>query len=150
MTTLAYRDNILAFDSMITDSALTGYATKGRKTSKYLIACAGEWQDCEAFLDWGEQGAVFEDRRKFGLDREVEISGMIVDKKGKVWMYESRLYPMVIDAPFYALGSGSHLALGAMAHGATAHQAVKIAAKFDPFTGGTVRELSWDIPKRKK
>lgn len=145
MTTLAYKAGVLAFDSRVTaGDTVYGGAVKGRKTNKYLMAVAGDWQDAEAFMDWVEDGAVWDDRKKYGLaDREVEISAIVVNKKGQVLLYGSRLYPMIIDALFYAEGSGAPFALGAMSAGATAAQAVKIAAKFDTGTGGTVRELKW-------
>jgi hypothetical protein len=40
-----------------------------------------------------------------------------------------------IDEPFYAIGSGMHLALAAMATGKSPQEAVKIAAKYDKGTG---------------
>ena len=43
---------------------------------------------------------------------------------------------------FIAWGSGECFALGAMAMGATAPQAVEVASKFNIQTGGTIRQLS--------
>lgn len=117
--------------------------TKGRKTKKYLIAGCGACEDVEAVLDWVEAGAIQEDKKKFGLDRDVDVSAISVDKKGVVRHYCGRLYPYKVQAPFHASGSGAHLAIGAMAHGATAVQAVKIAAQFDSGTGGKVNCLSF-------
>lgn len=39
---------------------------------------------------------------------------------------------------FYAVGSGAKVALGAMACGKSAVEAVRIAARFDPYTGGRI------------
>jgi len=38
------------------------------------------------------------------------------------------------DSGHYSIGSGSSIALGALAHGATIEEALKIAAKKDPYT----------------
>ncbi len=42
----------------------------------------------------------------------------------------------------FAIGSGREYALGAMASGASASDAVEVASKFDVFTGGPVRSVS--------
>lgn len=42
----------------------------------------------------------------------------------------------------YAVGSGSHFALAAMACGKTAVEAVRLAARFDPGTGGRVESIT--------
>jgi len=39
---------------------------------------------------------------------------------------------------FYAIGSGAKVALGAMACGKSAIEAVRIAARYDPYTGGRI------------
>lgn len=46
-----------------------------------------------------------------------------------------------ITLPFWAIGAGSHLALGAMDRGASAVQAVRTARKFDLNTAGPIRSL---------
>jgi ATP-dependent HslUV protease subunit HslV len=45
---------------------------------------------------------------------------------------------------FYALGSGSRIAYGALAAGASAEEAVRIAARYDTSTGGEVVVLRRD------
>jgi hypothetical protein len=42
---------------------------------------------------------------------------------------------------FYAVGSGSHLALGALEAGASPKQAIKIASRYDSGTNNDVRVL---------
>lgn len=49
--------------------------------------------------------------------------------------------PSEMRAPFYADGSGWEIALGAMAAGATAEEAVHIASRYDTKTGGSVTTL---------
>jgi 20S proteasome alpha/beta subunit len=51
---------------------------------------------------------------------------------------------LVVDQPYYAIGSGSPFALGALAQGASAKEAVEAAAKSDPFTGMGVKSYNWN------
>ncbi len=145
MTTVAYKNGVLAFDSKVSSSGVhVGWMVKGRKTSKYLIAGCGACEDLQAFIDWMVSGGAQEDKKKYGLDREVDLAAIVINKKGKVLHYESRLYPYEINSELHAVGSGADIAIGAMAFGATSSQAVKIASKFDVATGGTIKDLSWN------
>ena len=40
-----------------------------------------------------------------------------------------------IDEPFFAIGSGCHLAIAAMSSGKSPKEAIAVASKFDPSTG---------------
>lgn len=48
----------------------------------------------------------------------------------------------------WAIGSGREYAIGAMAQGADAEQAVAIAARFDAWTGGAIKSLPIETMKR--
>ena len=48
----------------------------------------------------------------------------------------------------WAIGSGREYAIGAMAQGADAEQAVAIAARFDPYTGGAIKTVPIESMKR--
>lgn len=144
MTTVAFKRGVLAFDSKVTAGDLIfGSTSKGKKTKKFIMAACGSVEDIAAFFDWMEAGGNQDDKRKFGLDREVDMDAIVINKKGSVTFYGSRLYPHEMHSDIFAIGSGSHLAISAMAHGASASQAVRIASKYDVNTGGTVRTLSW-------
>jgi len=150
MTTIVFRDGVLAFDSRITaDTLLFGHSIKGKITKEFMVAAAGSMQDVQAFIDWVCLGYTEESKRKFGLaDREVEVEGIVVTKKGEVYVFDNRLYPYQITAPFIALGSGAHIAIGAMAMGANSYRAVKIASLYDTATGGDVKVLAFKKPKQ--
>jgi ATP-dependent protease HslVU (ClpYQ) peptidase subunit len=55
-----------------------------------------------------------------------------------------------VETEFIAIGSGGDLAMGAMGAGATARQAVEIAARFDCFTGGKIDEFRLSTLKQPK
>ena len=139
-----YKNGTLAFDSKISaDCRHVGSVTKGRKTNKYLCAGCGSVEDLIAVLDWVSDGGILQKRKEFGLDRECDVSALLISKKGSVFHIDSRVYPYLVDASFHACGSGSDLAIGAMAMGASAVEAVRVASKFDGYTGGSIRTLTW-------
>lgn len=145
MTTIAYRSGVLAFDSQVTSSSTVyGTVIKGKKTKRFLLAAAGSCEDCDAWLDWmTDTGGDLKAKKDYGLDKDCEMEGIAVDRKGNVSFYESKCYPFTVDGRYHALGSGSAFAMGAMAFGATAKQAVQVSTQLDPYTGGTIRTLKW-------
>jgi hypothetical protein len=54
-----------------------------------------------------------------------------------------RIRLIEVASPFYAIGSGAHYAMGAMAAGASPKRAVEIAAQFDGSTGFGVDVIKW-------
>lgn len=152
MTCICYRSGVLAFDTKVTEgTTFCGKMVKGRTTKEYIMAAAGDCQDIQAFFDWVEKGFKEEDKKKFGLEgREVKIQGIVIDRKGNVKIFEDRLYPYALEAPFYVFGSGGPIALGALEMGASAYRAVKAASVHDTATGGEIKLLSLRKPKARK
>ena len=81
--------------------------------------------------------------------------------QGKIWIMHEQLFPLEIQAPFTARGSGAHFAMGALAAGASAWQALEIACEYDISTGqplfgigldgvihGHYRNVSWTPQER--
>jgi hypothetical protein len=64
---------------------------------------------------------------------------MLIKRGERVYRVEKRLMEWEVIAPFVAAGSGVELALGAMAMGASAIEAVKIASRFDAGTNDVVQ-----------
>ncbi len=69
-----------------------------------------------------------------------EINGLLVDLKGHMWLYEGNIWQR-IWGKYFAIGSGSVFALGAMDAGASAVEAVRIGKKRDPYSGGKITSL---------
>lgn len=137
MTTIAYRDGVMAGDSLVTQNGvIEGYVTKVRDIKGILCGSAGNLQDVVMFMRWIEDGMV--------EDKKPELSeyfeGIIV-KDNEVIIFENKLIPIFMENKFYALGSGKHLAIGAMANGANAFNAVKIACEYDTCSGGDIVEV---------
>lgn len=67
-----------------------------------------------------------------------DIAGLRIDPKGRMWLYEGRVWQPLRGLEYFAIGSGSVFALAAMDAGVSALDAVKIAVKRDPYSGGKV------------
>lgn len=140
MTTIAYKDGILAADTCVTDSgAICGTATKlARAPNGAIAGASGNLASCAKFLSWFA--------RDFGMVEKVaKIEGnsaaLIIDKDGTVHTLDAGYPAFIINAPFHAIGSGSRIALGAMAAGASAEEAVRIACGIDDGTREPVETL---------
>lgn len=142
MTTIAYKDGVIAYDSRVTRGSLIDHDDYEklihRGGHRFLMTGAG----CEfsALIDEylgvriGDKpleanGLVVTNGRLYQIGRDAE-SGFWVDD---VWL----------ERPF-AIGSGRDFALAAMDMGATAREAVEAAAKRDVYTGGTIRTVLID------
>lgn len=142
MTTIAYKDGVIAYDSRITrdteivyDDFQKCHEEKGvkfifaGKTSHYPRLVAAYFGATEA--------------------RDLQCSAIVVDADG-LWYAgndaEDGFWksPLIGDKP-YAIGSGGVHALTAMDMGATAAEAVEMAKKRDTCTGGLVRTLKTGI-----
>lgn len=135
MTTIAYKDGIIAYDSR---------ETMGNQ----IITDSSEKRIDENGVSYFPAGAIADIHQMIGLNsgsqaEKVDCCAIAVEG-GKLyytgkndddgfWRSERDL-----DIPF-AIGSGSEYALGAMDSGCTAEEAVKIAAGRDTGTGGKIR-----------
>lgn len=138
MTTICYRDGILAADSLVTlgNTKVHGSYQKIRRIGDYLIGTAGSVAACQAFVVWLKEG---DDTCP---PPKGEYGALIIGPQGKVREIENgSVLPSPRGAKFFALGSGGPFALAAMYAGATAAEAVKIAAKIDTNTGLPVKTL---------
>jgi hypothetical protein len=69
--------------------------------------------------------------------------GLVLTEKGRLFVFDDLTSWLAVDQPFYAIGSGSPFALGALSQGASPKEAVLAATKHDPFTGMGVKEYSF-------
>lgn len=94
---------------------------------------------------WCEAGCPEDEVPQALLDNDSNFSALIIaNDTGELFEFDSG-YLIPIHADYTAIGSGALLALGAMAHGATAEEAVVAASKHDKNTGGPVTSLSFPI-----
>lgn len=140
MTTVVYRDGVLAADSLVTmgDTKIHGNMRKLSRVHGHLIGIAGGVADCDEFINWCKAG---------GSETETEppkgqYSAIVVQPNGKVFEVECGKYlPRLTNTKFHAIGSGAPYALAAMYAGASAAEAVRIATKIDTNSGLPVKTL---------
>jgi 20S proteasome alpha/beta subunit len=141
MTTIAYKDGVIAYDSRQTrnDRIVSDSAPKCQVVDRVSFFLSGCVCDEKALI------AAY-----FGTPSPspVECSGYVVDG-GKLMMvghddktgiWKQDLEPSNPDA----IGSGAAYALAAMDMGASAEDAVRAAMKRDIYTGGTIRAVIID------
>lgn len=150
MTTLVYRDGVLAADTGASHGAwrmMRGLKKVVRVDYGSKIVLAAAAGDCElmaAFLDWQASGQV-DARPVPGNDASLEaIEVTLVRGEAKPTI---RLYQYAgsfeIEDEFVAFGSGSPAALGALHVGASAVEAVEAAMKVSSNTFGKVASVSF-------
>ena len=139
MTVAAYRDGVLASDRAVStmNDLVFGYRTKIRATNGKLIATCGMVQNGVAFQEWFEAGEPPD--RKPVLDKE--FTGLVIEPNGTIKVYNNELYAYVSEGPYYAIGNGDHVAMGAMHAGATAEGAVQAAIDHVLGCGGGIDVL---------
>ncbi|MER9176345.1 peptidase S14 [Mesorhizobium sp. M0955] len=152
MTTIAYKDGILAADSRAYsgDKMPMGFKTKiHRLKGGYLVgASSRDVGKTDAFIDWcrnhvnkgrhpGNQGNAV----------DIEVQAILVDPEGQVYYwYQLRCFSGPLKDEFFAIGSGDQFAYGAMKAGASAEEAVRIATECDPWSGGPIVTLKLEAP----
>lgn len=134
MTTIVAdaRTGEMASDTQWSDDNILGHTRKVWRIRGALYGFAGDLRECLMARDWFRGGS------KGAPPRGGDVTALILDG-GKIstWTAADGMCPEA--SPFFAVGSGSAAALGAVHAGATVRQAVRIASKIDPGTGHDVR-----------
>lgn len=147
MTTIAYRNGIMAADSGCFNGGL--YEGQVDKISILpdigVLGCCGEYGAILKVVEWLTAGGKPNERPR--LSRSSEFAGLLVKQDGGVVHYQLGLRPLRMAAEFHAIGSGRHIAIGAMAAGASAEDAVRIACHYDqmsmePVNTQAIQELA--------
>lgn len=141
MTTIAWDGKVLAGDRQRTEygtptKARKVYRVRSKDGRRFLIGCTGDSDDCVAMVRW----------LKGRGDKPVpKALGVIsIDERGRVWLCGEKLvWYQIKGLPYWSIGSGSDYALGAMAAGKSARDALRIATRLDVSTGGGVDVVSF-------
>lgn len=146
MTTIAYRNGILAADSRETtsDESAGDYAGKCVKLirlPKGIVALQGDSGAGMAWLDWYGKGQSDDALAAHIRSTQADFTAVVLSTAG-LWVWDSWLIPQRVTARFYAVGSGTKAALGALHMGASAVQAVKVACKIDPWSAPPIVSMS--------
>jgi ATP-dependent HslUV protease subunit HslV len=145
MTTIAYRDGILAADGLATrgDNIVERNCKKLiRMNDGGVVGCCGHIGRLLQFIEW------LEDKSKpmpsLAMD-DGQTSTIIVLNGEGLTEYQNVGFSKVDDL-YTAWGSGSAAAMAALAMGADAETAVRIASEVDVWTGGQVMTMAYERP----
>ena len=124
MTTIAYRDGIMAADSRSTyegeasgtrvarcEKLYRKYIGSGRKRHEIIVGLSGESSPALVFLDWYDGTAkTIPDALK---DMDADFTALVYSKHG-LFEFDAYCRGERVLEKFWAIGSGSKAALGAM------------------------------------
>jgi 20S proteasome alpha/beta subunit len=141
VTTIVYRDGVMAADGL---SSMGGYTVGNvvkiaRGADGRLGGACGDAAFMGEFLKW-VAGLVSEAPKAVRAEDGCDI-GVLVHPGGKIEVFEPG-GAFILDAPYFAMGSGRPVALGAMHQGATAAEAVAAAVTHDTGSGGQITVLT--------
>lgn len=137
MTTVAYRDGVLAADSRITsgDMVVSDKATKvHRLRSGHLFGWAGTAEDAEMLKRSLQKG--------HKPPPNLDVIALLATPLDGLKVFEGNIWVPVKD-PYYAIGTGAPYAIGAMDAGADACKAATIGSKRDTSSGGKVKSVKF-------
>ena len=133
----------MACDSMVVVSSDAGgerayyHCKKVYPIEGEFIGCSGESGGSLLWFEWYMDGCDNETLRTQMAEEDFDI--VILHSDGKIQCSDGAGIIEDIHEPFYAIGSGTKCALAAMHCGKSATEAVEIAMKIDPHTGGKVQ-----------
>jgi 20S proteasome alpha/beta subunit len=142
VTTIAYRDGVLAGDTRSTnqsDEILPGHVRKVyRLRNGSLIAFAGMLASIQAVVSKikKDPNGILTISKSDGSN----IEGLLIYPDGKVMQFDGSGWTSV-KADYYAIGSGAVVARVAMRLGLSAKEAVRLAFEFVPSTGGRIQTV---------
>lgn len=148
MTTIVYRDGVMASDSRAWsgDKVPIGFKQKIRRLDdgSLLGISSAKVGEPDMLLDAIKRidGKVWEKP----LDAEFDAAALLVRANGDVYYYSgNKHFVGPIRGPWIVIGSGEEYAIGALSMGATAEQAVKVGIEHDPWSKGEIQTLRLKI-----
>ena len=144
MSVIAWDGQYLAADRQSTAGHHIHESVKVFRHKDMLIGMCGPHVYSAMIVNWVKAGcweASFPEMKCEGDDIPLVY---VIYKDGVIHRYEDNPHPILIRDKFWAAGAGGDLAMGAMAHGASAVQAVITASKFNPMCGMGVDILSFE------
>lgn len=138
MTVIVWRNGIMAADTLSYihngECRMPGEVQKiWRLANGSLLGHAGVRRQAHALMRWVEEG------EKGEPPDTGEVTAILAERGGRLRLFDGKSERDHDDVPFYAIGSGAQVALGALYQGATAIQAAQIACLVSPYCGGNIR-----------
>lgn len=131
---------------MTADKRATGcpqfLTTKIFRVNGSLIGFSGNIEHALRFIEWRRSP---DTKPVFDGGFNAELLELHAD--GTMTYWGSEMVGIKVEDDHYAIGSGAHLAIGAMAMGATPEHAICIAAKWDNSTGFEIQTMKLKAKK---
>lgn len=129
MSVVAYDGKSLAADRQATCNDMRATTSKIiRVPCGDVLAWTGQQDAGLMMVDWYQHG---KQREHYPPVQNTDYwARLIVATQGRVEFYERHPLPIRVYDPFMAWGSGQDFAMGALAMGATAKEAVEVASRF--------------------
>lgn len=145
MTTVAWKDGIVAADTMGDHNGLKMPTTKILVAKAFVLGGAGGAHDFYGYFDAMKDSSLKEvlENGYPVEDQDEDIPAMILVSRSdpsKAWFLAATAW-LPIVRPYHAIGSGRDFAIAAMHLGKSAVEAVDIAMQFDVYTGGRVERV---------
>lgn len=150
MTTIAYRDGIMAAEGKMTlgDMVIKLDTEKVFWVNNHLVGVCGRARAINTFVSWLQKQTDYHivnsevgdlvDLIPPVLEDDEGYTSLVVTPSRQVLMYEGNTpIDMGVDVPM-SVGSGSCFALAAMKAGNSAEEAVKVACELDVYSGGEI------------
>jgi ATP-dependent protease HslVU (ClpYQ) peptidase subunit len=143
LTTIAIKDGVVASDSQVTGNFKFKCNNKIRRVKSgpykgYVFCASGRFDLLDRAMAQVESG---EFSPLCAGDDEDGGAYVLVGPRRVYCLEADKMIPFQVSRMF-ATGSGQQFAMAAMLAGKSAADAVRIAAKLDPFTSGPVRTLA--------
>lgn len=122
-------------------SSPIGAKCKVSEVDGYLVGVSTEQPGgTEALLEWVSKAKPWRSH-KIIVEKPTFLGDsftvLVVTPEGEAYLaHDGLLFSGPLSADYFAIGSGSTYAMGALEAGATAFTAVRIAARLDPWTSG--------------
>jgi hypothetical protein len=150
MTTIVWDGKTLAADRQCTWDDLKSVVNKLDEIQGFLFGCAGKYAYAQNMIEWYRAGANPDDFPETNKGED-GVDMLVITPDREIFVYGESPYPMVFtQSEKIAIGTGKGIAYGAMAMGATAVQAVRIASKYDVNTGMGIDTLTLPMKKARK
>lgn len=143
MTIIVWDGHTLASDKQVTTNGLRRKVTKIFKIRDHLVGFSGDFDLAQSLKYWFQSGADIEKYPTFQSDSDKFVGMLVITPNREILKYERSPHPIhMTENKTYALGSGRDFAIGAMAMGADALDAVRITSMYDSGCGLGVDSLT--------
>lgn len=137
MTCIAIKGDTIAADSRLTFETTPATCEKIFRIRGLLVGVAGEGKGLNDYLAYFRGNC----KSPESFDFEDAHALVLCPARG-ILLYSESAYPVALQEPYFAIGSGAGVALGALHAGKSVTEAIEAAIRWDTGCGGPVQSLT--------